>query len=70
MSKWWQFREPTPDETLVDDIKAAVENLTNLSAEAKRRGITVWVRTNRTSAIRPEDLSFDEAYRLNREKFA
>lgn len=67
MSKWWAFREPTSDEVLVDEIKAAVENLSQLGKEAKKRGINVWVKDH-GRVIRPDDLVFDEAYRIDRKQ--
>ena len=67
----WLFSKPTPDEELIRQLKAAVEEVTRLSKQARRRGISVWLPDNFLSGgkiIHPEYLTWDRAYKRHEEK--
>lgn len=67
----WLFPEPTPDEVLITELKEAVARVTRLGAEAKSRGITVWLKTGRwrgSNLFLADHLCWDVAYKTNTEK--
>lgn len=67
--------DPTPDEELVAEIKAAVLTLQKLGEKAFKRGITVYLQENwrssgvRTYCIDPDRLTFHKAYKNNTIRF-
>lgn len=67
----WLFPEPTPDEALIAELKEAVARVAQLGAEAKSRGITVWLKTGQwrsSDFFHADNLTWNEAYRTNTEK--
>lgn len=67
----WLFPDPTPDEKLIADLKHHVEQVALLGREARKRGITVWLRNGYDRGIiKPENLGFDEAYKTHRNQIA
>ncbi len=62
-------RKKTPDQELVADIKRVTSELQSLGLEAKRRGITVWLKHRnwgKVEVVKPDTLHFDEAYKTER----
>lgn len=68
----WLFPEPTPDAALVAELRSHVEAVERLGEEARKRGITVWLRKVGwdKGILKPENLRFDEAYRTKTDKIA
>lgn len=67
----WLFPEPTPDEALIAELKEAVARVAKLGAEARSRGITVWLKTGQrriSDFFQACNLTWNEAYRTNKEK--
>lgn len=67
----WLSPEPTPNEALIAELKEAVARVAQLGAEAKSRGVTVWLKTGQgpsSDFFQACNLIWNEAYRTNTEK--
>lgn len=67
------YAEPDPDsdQALVDRIKQATEELRRLGAQARHRGITVYLRQEaQLKYFKPEAIQFDEAFRASYERLS
>lgn len=58
------------DKAKIDRVRAAVKELQEAGRDAKRNGLTVWLKVGATCKFSfPEDVIFDEGYRNMRTNY-